>query len=62
MDQQTNNRPGVWFSLLCDALSKQDFAVAAQAKRELTRLGVDVSFRQLPQGASPLPILEVAHA
>jgi hypothetical protein len=42
------DRPGVWFSLLCESLSKQDFAQAAQAKRELTRLGVDVIFRQLP--------------
>ncbi|GEM_PF-5191340 len=44
-----HDRPGVWFSLLCDSLAKQDFASAAQAKRELTRLGVDVSFRELPK-------------
>ena len=28
------DRPGVWFSLLCDALAKHDFTTAAEAKRE----------------------------
>jgi hypothetical protein len=51
------DRPGVWFSLLCDALAKQDFGLAARAKRALQRLGVDVSFRDLPK-SSPRPTEE----
>lgn len=47
------DRPGIWFSLLCDALGRQDFARAAAAKRELKRLGVEVIFRRLPI-ATPL--------
>jgi hypothetical protein len=41
------NRPGVWFSLLVHALASHDFERAAEARRNLDRLGVSVQFRSL---------------
>jgi len=39
--------PGVWFSLLCNALAEHDFDRAAEAQTNLDRLGVLVRFRGL---------------
>lgn len=39
------NEPTYWFAVLEIARSANDFEQAAEAKRELHRLGVDVSYR-----------------
>ena len=39
--------PGVWFSVLCNALADHDFGRAAEAHERLERLGVVVRFRHL---------------
>jgi hypothetical protein len=39
--------PGVWFSMLCNALAEHDFSKAAEAKENLARLGVKVRFENL---------------
>jgi hypothetical protein len=44
-----NERPGVWFGLLWQALEEQDFGKAAEAQENLERLGVHVRFQKLPQ-------------
>jgi hypothetical protein len=36
--------PTCWFAILEGALRKEDYELAAKAKRELQRLGVQVSF------------------
>jgi hypothetical protein len=42
--------PVYWFAALERAIAENDWQAAAEAKRQLERLGVTVSFRQ-PQGA-----------
>lgn len=37
--------PTAWFSVLERALRTEDYELAARAKRELGRLGVEVSFK-----------------
>jgi hypothetical protein len=39
--------PGVWFSILCRALSEHNFKRADEAMTNLDRLGVSVQFRDL---------------
>jgi hypothetical protein len=41
------NSPGMWFSILCNALAEHDFARAAEAQENLERLGVSVRFQGL---------------
>lgn len=51
------NSPGVWFSMLCNALAEHDFNRAAEAQQNLKRLGVSVRFRNLQSviGATDKP-------
>lgn len=39
--------PGVWFSILCNAIAEHGFARAADAQQNLRRLGVTGQFRDL---------------
>jgi hypothetical protein len=41
------NSPGVWFSMLCNAIAEHNFDLAAEAQENLQRLGVSVRFRNL---------------
>jgi hypothetical protein len=52
-----NDRPGVWFSLLCDAIWKRDVATVKRSQQELKRLDVEVKF-----GISAILRLLEAHA
>jgi hypothetical protein len=47
--------PIVWFFVLEDALDRGDFARAAQAQRELRRLGIHVSYRRPRQARGGVP-------
>jgi hypothetical protein len=51
--QTWEKRPGVWFSLLCQALAEHNFEAAAEANKNLHRLGVEVRFRDLEQANGP---------
>jgi hypothetical protein len=55
------DKPEIWFSLLCHSLAVQDFARAAKAKKELERLGIDVSFRLLPNAHTEFASAEVTN-
>lgn len=47
------DQPTYWFAILDIARERDDYDRAAEANRELKRLGVDVSFRpRKSQGAS----------
>ena len=35
--------PGVWFSMLCNAISLEDFALAAEAKANLDEAGLNLA-------------------
>ncbi len=45
--------PAVWLLLLERGRQTGDFQLAAQAKRELERLGVFVTYRRLKKGEKP---------
>jgi hypothetical protein len=50
MNHPEQDEPVYWFVLLEKAVHRGDFDAAARAKRELERLGVSVSYRQLKKG------------
>jgi hypothetical protein len=54
--------PGYWFLLLERFLAKGDLEAAAEAKRQLERLGVEVRYRS-GRALSPSPVTteEVRH-
>ena len=44
--------PTAWFAALEAAMNRGDLTAAAEAQRELSRLGVAVVYRPQPKGAS----------
>ena len=50
-----NDWPAYWLVCLERALAEGDYLAAAQAQRELRRLGIDVTMRLLPRGEAPCP-------
>lgn len=46
------NEPMYWFGILEIARERNDFEHAAEAKRQLERLGVKVTYRRNRQGVS----------
>ena len=53
--------PGYWFLLLDNFLAEGDLEAAAEAKRQLDRLGVEVRYRAICQGHSPTQGQDVDH-
>jgi hypothetical protein len=53
-DTEYRNSPVVWFCILEQAKQQNDFERAAEAKRQLERLGVVVKYRRIvkPQGGT----------
>jgi hypothetical protein len=45
VEEVVKDSPTYWFVLLENARSRCDFELAAQARRELSRLGVQVTYR-----------------
>jgi hypothetical protein len=57
------NWPVYWFLLLDDALIDGNFEAAAEAVRQLKRLGIEVRYRQRPYQEKTTGVLqEVFHA
>ena len=48
-NQNYRDQPVYWFAVLDGARERNDFETAAEAKRELERLGVKVTFRRPQQ-------------
>lgn len=45
-EEEFRDHPTYWFTVLHIALDRNDYSRAAEAKRELRRLGIDVRFRR----------------
>ena len=58
-DPEFLDSPVYWFVVLDTAKGRHDFELAAEAQRQLRRLGVRVTFRPEPKFDNPR---EVAHA
>jgi uncharacterized protein YPO0396 len=52
-NQGYENKPVYWFVILDSARERNDFETAAEAERQLDRLGVKVTFRRPRQEAIP---------
>jgi hypothetical protein len=46
IDEEPTDAP-VWFTILWDSMKREDFVRAGEAKEQLRRLGVEVSFTKL---------------
>lgn len=59
--QSVQDWPSYWFVQMEEAVNNSDFSAAAEAQRELERLGVSVKFHRKPS-TRPAEDREVAHA
>ncbi|MDP6117920.1 MAG: hypothetical protein QGF00_30215 [Planctomycetota bacterium] len=46
VSERVKDSPSYWFSVLQTGIDLSDFELAAEAQRELRRLGVEVKFRK----------------
>jgi len=49
---EIRNSPIAWFYILEDSRRQGDFERAAEAQRELTRLGIQIRYKEVPKCAS----------